>query len=155
MDSTSDGGLLTLEDPVTKFSSYEEYLDTFVTQQDLSYIGDPELCRDLIEVFCFFDSPSLSFSAHPPSPPTHTRTHAQILIQHTHKGKDALSREQFEERKRLARNGTRTTGRDIKALCHVGKDLSFSVLMQELARREMDIRNGRMEVRRASSRNRV
>ena len=32
---------LSMEDPVSKFSSYEEYLDTFVTPLDLFYLEDP------------------------------------------------------------------------------------------------------------------
>jgi hypothetical protein len=37
-------------DAVTEFSTYEEYLDSHITAEDLYYLEDKELARQLVEL---------------------------------------------------------------------------------------------------------
>jgi hypothetical protein len=40
-------------DSVTEFNTYEEYLDSHITAEDLYYLEDKELARQLVELGIF------------------------------------------------------------------------------------------------------
>jgi len=42
------------------FNNYEEYLDSHITKEDLMYLGDIELARQLKEEVCFLNIQGIS-----------------------------------------------------------------------------------------------
>mmetsp|Transcript_5536 Transcript_5536/g.20830 ORF Transcript_5536/g.20830 Transcript_5536/m.20830 type:complete len:231 (-) Transcript_5536:32-724(-) len=97
---------------IAKYSTYEEYLDEHITQQDLFYLEDQDVAREIVEL--------------------------------RYKGKDLLSRKQFEEAKKRALHGPRTTKKKTEKICSYGKDLSQYPLLYALAKREVLVRDGKL-----------
>ena len=99
---------------VTRFLSYEEYLDSHIRTVDEFYLGDKELARDLVQLGYRGD------------------------------GKDILSREEFDGIKRASRNTDKESEEDGKQLAHAGINLSRSPFLLQLAHREELVRNGKL-----------
>ncbi|KAK9849393.1 hypothetical protein WJX84_000915 [Apatococcus fuscideae] len=94
--------------------TYEDYLDKQITPTDLFYLEDLELARQLVD---------LGY----------------------HGNEEILPREEFEARKKAAEElrASRLTKKTHK-LAHMGKDLIGYPLLQALAEREENVRNGRL-----------
>lgn len=71
---------------VTRFLSYEEYLESKIRKVDEFYLGDKELARDLVQLGYRGD------------------------------GQDVLSREEFEDLKKASRNTNKKSDEDSKQL---------------------------------------
>lgn len=97
---------------VAAYSSYEEYLDEHISQEDLYYLEDQDLARQIVEL--------------------------------GYKGKDLLSRKEFEEAKKRALHGPRKTKKKSEKICGYGKDLTQYPLLYALAKREVLVRDGKL-----------
>lgn len=67
---------------------------------------------------------------------------ARKLVELGYKGKDVLSREEFEAAQQLARTGPLKRRESVDVNCSVGKDLSDNPLLSALAKREELVRSG-------------
>jgi hypothetical protein len=107
---------------VNNFASYEDYLDTQVTPQDLFYLENQELARHIVEL--------------------------------GYKGKNLLTRQQFEEMKKksadslnqAALNNLRKNKKKKERMASYGQDLTDFPLLKWLAERESAVRNGEKSV---------
>ncbi len=99
---------------LTNFATYEDYLDTHVTPQDLMYLEDQDLVRQVVEL--------------------------------GYKGKELLSREEFEERKKRILEGPKVVEKKEERLVSLGKDVDDFPLLKALAKREEYVRNGKLAV---------
>ena len=99
---------------ITRFLSYEEYLDSQIRTVDEFYLGDKELARDLVQLGYRGD------------------------------GRDVLSREEFDDMKKMSRNTKADTNEDGKQLAHAGVNLSDCPFLLQLAHREELVRNGKL-----------
>ena len=104
----------TQQGAITRFLSYEEYLDSQIRTVDEFYLGDKELARDL------------------------------VYLGYRGDGRDVLSREEFDEMKKMSRNTNTDTNEDGKQLAHAGVNLSGCPFLLQLAHREELVRNGKL-----------
>ena len=81
---------------------------------DEFYLGDKELARDLVQLGYRGD------------------------------GRDVLSREEFDDMKKMSRNTKADTNEDGKQLAHAGVNLSDCPFLLQLAHREELVRNGKL-----------
>ena len=96
------------------FANYDAYLDHHITDRDLFYLEDRELARKLI---------SLGYQSQG----------------------EFLQREEFERKKKEIEEAIKNkNSNQPKSLASAGCNLSHSVFLQELAKREENVRNGRM-----------
>eukprot|EP00455_Lapot_gusevi_P021869 TRINITY_DN22843_c0_g1_i1.p1 TRINITY_DN22843_c0_g1~~TRINITY_DN22843_c0_g1_i1.p1 ORF type:complete len:239 (-),score=29.34 TRINITY_DN22843_c0_g1_i1:26-742(-) len=103
-----------VRDGISEFATYEEYLDAQIKPEDLFYLEDEDLARQLIEYGQRGSGDTLS-----------------------REDFEARKRE-IEEMKYAAHS------KAPKVLCHAGKDLSHSPFLQALAAREENVRNGKL-----------
>ena len=99
------------------YATYEDYLDEQVTERDLYYLCDEELARELVEL--------------------------------GYRGSgDTLSRKEFEEKKReyqeLNNKNNLKRGTQQIELYSYGLDLGTNTFLNELAKREELVRNGKL-----------
>ncbi len=98
-----------------KYETYEDYLDGHLTEDHKLYLEDRELARQLLE-YCHNNQPTL------------------------------LKREDFEEKKKQIEEARKNKNvQQPKQLASAGLDLSHSRFLQELAKKEEDIKNGRLK----------
>ena len=98
------------------YSTYEDYLDSQIKPEDMYYLNNEDLARQLVELS--------------------QRNNNDVL---TREEFETRKREQ-EEAKFASLN------KAPKILCHQGKDLSNKVFLNELALREENVRNGKLTV---------
>lgn len=102
---------------VSGYSTFEDYLDTKVTSEDMFYLGDPEMARQVAEL--------------------------------GHKGKEMLTREEFEQLKKRDTETPKRVQKKEEKLCGFGKDVYDYPLLQFLKEKEKDARSGYSAVRRS------
>ena len=103
-------------DAMAQYATYEDYLDAQITEKDMYYLEDEELARQLVEL--------------------------------GYRGQgETLNREEFLHRKReILEMSQPQIRRSRTTLESKGKDLSDSPLLQALADREDNVRNGKQTV---------
>ncbi|KAG5510655.1 hypothetical protein JKF63_06953 [Porcisia hertigi] len=69
---------------------------------------------------------------------------ARKIVELGYKGKDVLSREEFEAAQQLARTGQLKRRESTEVITHAGKDVSDSPLLTALAKREELVRTGKL-----------
>ncbi|KPA77583.1 hypothetical protein ABB37_06953 [Leptomonas pyrrhocoris] len=69
---------------------------------------------------------------------------ARKIVELGYKGKDVLSREEFEAAQQLARTGPMKRRESAEVICSAGKDVSDSPLLAALAKREELVRTGKL-----------
>ncbi len=111
MDDDLDGELN--DNAFETFDTYEKYLDSMMTSEDLFYLEDQELARQLIEVGYHGKS--------------------EILA----RDQFAQRRAAYAEAKKNRHAA------QVKALAHVGCPIDNHPFLQALAKREESLRNGR------------
>eukprot|EP00887_Chlorella_sp_A99_P001087 scaffold14.g1087.t1 len=105
-----------------KFATYEDYLTSWITEEDRFYLGSEETARRIIELGYLRRG----------SRAGHLWGNGQLLKREEFDGRKAALR---EHRAELARAAP-------KPLLSVGRDLSGSPLLQALAQREAAVRKG-------------
>lgn len=111
MDDDMDGEHL--DNTLVEFNTYEDYLDSQMTAEDLFYLEDQELARQLIEVGY------------------HGK--GEILARDQFHQRKAAYQEAKKNRQAA----------QVKALSHVGCPIEGNPFLQALAKREESLRNGR------------
>lgn len=116
MEDMLDIGASVHDAVVTQFDTYEEYLDSQITQKDLMYLEDEDLARSLVE---------LGYAGSGESLPR----------DEFYKRKEAI--ELSRQQKLRAQP---------KAFAHANKDLTNFLFLKALAEREELVRNGKLTV---------
>eukprot|EP00758_Cryptobia_borreli_P000584 Tbor_TRINITY_DN1250_c0_g2::TRINITY_DN1250_c0_g2_i1::g.5784::m.5784 len=70
--------------------------------------------------------------------------HAREIVELGYKGKDFLTREEFEAAKKAATEGPLRHNRSLEVVCSVGKNFDDSPFLYALAKREELVRNGKL-----------
>ena len=103
-----------IDTSLDKYPNYDAYLDDHMTADDLFYLEDIELARHLI---------SLGYQSQ----------------------NEFLQKDEFEQRKKDIEEAIKNkNANQPKSLASAGCNLAHSVFLQELAKREENVRNGRM-----------
>ena len=144
------------EEAETEFATYEDYLDSQIKPEDMFFLGNEDLARQLVELgqrgsgdtmtreefehrkremeelkmaryFCIYATVRTFFTAN---------SHTSCILNHLC---PSLPHAFFASQNKQP-----------KVLCHQGKDLKGKPLLSALAAREEDVRNGKLTVRNSS-----
>lgn len=99
---------------ISDCQTYEDYLDLFVTPQDLFYLGDADNARQIVEL------------GYKPN------------------AKDFMSREEFEAEKRAALEGPSKRRKSAEEVLSDGMSFAHSPFLYALQKREELVRNGKL-----------
>ena len=101
---------------MAEFDTYEQYLDSQITQKDLMYLEDEDLARALVE------------------------------LGYRGSGETLSREEFYKRKKALEQSRQHKLRSQPKALASANKDLTNFPLLQALANREELVRNGKLTV---------
>jgi len=136
-----DADAFELKDKTAAFATYEEYLDSHISELDMFMLEDEDLCRQLIGSRRARARARSRACPHQPSLRPPLARAAELGYRGTG---DVLKRDEFEARKRADREKHMSKDVAPKPLASMGKDLAGKPLLQALAAREELVRNGKL-----------